>query len=71
LNNGIFYRRAGAGVLAYETSWVEVTNELVAKFWRWEELFSRLQGPGVRICELLVGPPPSQARWADRLAEAA
>jgi hypothetical protein len=24
----------------------------------------------VRICDLLLGPPPSQARWADHLAEA-
>jgi hypothetical protein len=53
-----------------ETSQVEVTNELVAKFQRREELCSRHEGPGVRICDLLLGPPPSQARWADHLAEA-
>jgi hypothetical protein len=28
-----------------------------------------LEGPGVRISNLLIGPPSSQARWADRLAE--
>jgi hypothetical protein len=50
-----------------ETSRVEVMNELVAKFQRWEELCSRLDGPGARICDMLLGPPPSQARWADRL----
>jgi hypothetical protein len=49
---------------------VEVTNELVTIFWRREELYSRLEGPGARICNLLIGPPPSQARWADSLAEA-
>jgi hypothetical protein len=54
-----------------ETSWVEVMNELVAKFWRWEELCSRLEGLGVRIYDLLLGRPPNQARWADHLAEAA
>jgi hypothetical protein len=53
-----------------ETSRVEVTNELVTKFWRREELCSQLEGPGARICNLLLGPPPSQARWADSLAEA-
>jgi hypothetical protein len=53
-----------------ETSRVEVTNELVAKFRRWEELCSRLEGPGARIYDLLLGPPPSQAQWADHLAEA-
>jgi hypothetical protein len=53
-----------------ETSRVEVTNKLVANFWRREELCSRLEGPGVRICDLLLGPPPSQARWGDHMAEA-
>jgi hypothetical protein len=46
-------------------------NELVAKFWRREELCSWLEGPSARICDLLLGPPPSQAQWANRLAEAA
>jgi hypothetical protein len=46
-------------------------NELVAKFWRQEELCLRLEGPGTRICDLLLGPAPSQARWANRLAKAA
>jgi hypothetical protein len=47
-----------------ETSLVEVMNELVAKFQRWEELCSRFEGPGTSICDLLLGLPPSQARWA-------
>jgi hypothetical protein len=50
-----------------ETFWVEVMNELVAKFLRLEELSSRLEGPGRRIYDMLLGPPPSQAPWADRL----
>jgi hypothetical protein len=50
---------------------VEVTNKLVNKFWRLEELCSWLEGPGVRICNLLLGSPSSQVRWADRLDEAA
>jgi hypothetical protein len=44
-----------------ETSRVKVTNELVVKFRRWEELCSWLKGPGMRIYDLLLGPPPSQA----------
>jgi hypothetical protein len=53
-----------------ETSWVDVTNELVAKF-RWlEELCLQLKGPGTRICDLLLRLPPSQVQWADRLDEA-
>jgi hypothetical protein len=53
-----------------ETSQVEVTNDLVAKFRRWEELCSRLEGLAAMICDLLLGLPPSQARWADCLTEA-
>jgi hypothetical protein len=41
---------------------VEVTNELVAEFHLWEELCLRLEGPGMRIYDLLLGPQPSQAR---------
>jgi hypothetical protein len=53
-----------------ETSWVEITNELVAKFWRREELLSRLEGTIAKVCELHLGTPPSQASWAYHLAEA-
>jgi hypothetical protein len=49
---------------------LEVMNDLVAKFWRREELCSWLEGPGVMICDLLLRPLPSQARWANHLAEA-
>jgi hypothetical protein len=59
------------GCLPYETSRVEVMSELTAKFWRTEELCSQLEGPGMRICDLLLEPPPSQARWANYLEEAA
>jgi hypothetical protein len=53
-----------------ETSRVEVMDELVAEFWRLEELCSWLEGPSVRICDPLLGPPLDQAQWADRLDEA-
>jgi hypothetical protein len=54
-----------------ETSRVEIMNELIAKFQKLEELCSRLEGHGKRICRLLLGPPPSHACWADCLEEAA
>jgi hypothetical protein len=53
------------GRLIDETSWVEIMNELTAKFWRLEELCSWLEGPRARICGLLLRPPDSEARWAD------
>jgi hypothetical protein len=34
-------------------------------------LCSRLEGPGTRIYDQLLGPSPGQAGWADRLEEAA
>jgi hypothetical protein len=45
------------GCSADETFWVEVMDELVAEFWRLEELCSWLERPGSRICNLLLGPP--------------
>jgi hypothetical protein len=42
-------------------------NELTAKFQKLEELCSWPEGPGSQICSLLLGPPPDQACWADRL----
>jgi hypothetical protein len=54
-----------------KTSRVEVMNELTANFRRLEELCSRLEGSGVRICDLLLGRPPGRARWADHLDKAA
>jgi hypothetical protein len=41
-----------------ETSRVEVMNELTAKILRLEELCSWLEGPGIRICSLLLSQPP-------------
>jgi hypothetical protein len=38
-----------------ETSWVEVTNELVAKFQRWEELFLRLELTTRRLVDAKLG----------------
>jgi hypothetical protein len=53
-----------------ETFWVEVLDELIAKFQRLEERCSWLEQPGTRIYNLLLGPPLSQARLADLLDEA-
>jgi hypothetical protein len=39
-----------------ETFRVEVMDKLVAKFWRLEELCSRLERPSARIYDLLLGP---------------
>jgi hypothetical protein len=40
-----------------ETLWVEVVDELTAEFQKLEEWCLRLERPGVRICDLLLGPP--------------
>jgi hypothetical protein len=48
-----------------ETFWVEVVDELVAKFRKIEERQSHLERPGTRVCDLLLGPPPGQARLAN------
>jgi hypothetical protein len=50
---------------------VEIVGELVVKFRRLEGLCSWLEWPNTKICDLLLGPPLVQARWADRLDEAA
>jgi hypothetical protein len=39
-----------------ETFRVEVVDEMVAEFWKPEERCSRLEWPGMRICDLLLGP---------------
>jgi hypothetical protein len=59
------------GLSPYETSRVEVMNELATKFQRLEELCSWLEGTDARIYNLLLRPPPGQARWANHLEEAA
>jgi hypothetical protein len=46
-------------------------NELGAKFLRLEESCLWLEEPDARICILLLGPPPGQARWADCREEVA
>jgi hypothetical protein len=40
-----------------KTFWVEVVDALAAEFWKLEEWCSWLKHPGVRICDLLLGPP--------------
>jgi hypothetical protein len=62
---GFVLRRSPA-----ETSRLDVIGDLVAKFWRLDELCSWLERSGVRICDLLLGPPLSLAQWADHLDEA-
>jgi hypothetical protein len=44
-----------------ETLQVEDMDELVAEFQRLEELFSRLERPGTRIYDLVLGLPLGQA----------
>jgi hypothetical protein len=46
-------------------------DDLVDQFQKLEELCSRLEWPCTRIYDLLLGPPPDQARWADRLDDSA
>jgi hypothetical protein len=53
-----------------KTFQVEVVSELVAEFQKLEEWSSFLEQPGVRICDLLLGPPSGRVRLADRLEEA-
>jgi hypothetical protein len=58
------------GLSPDEIFWVEITDKLVSQFWKLEELCSWLEWTSTRICDLLLGPPPHQAQWADRLDEA-
>jgi hypothetical protein len=50
---------------------VGVVGELAAEFQNMGERWSWLERPTVRICDLLLRPPPSRARLANRLDEAA
>jgi hypothetical protein len=49
---------------------VEVVGKLVTKFHKVEHRCSRLELPAPRICDLLLRPPPYQARLADHLDKA-
>jgi hypothetical protein len=53
-----------------ETFQVEVVGELVAEFWKPDKRSSRLEWPGMRTYDLLVGPPPGRARLVDHLDKA-
>jgi hypothetical protein len=44
---------------------VEVVDELVAEFQKQEEQCSRLERPGVRVHDLILGPPSGRAWLAD------
>jgi hypothetical protein len=46
-------------------------SELASQLQRLEELCPRLEGPGERIYDQLLGLSPNQARWTNHLEEAA
>jgi hypothetical protein len=53
-----------------DTFRVEVVSEVATEFQKAEDRRSRLERPAVRVCDLLLGPPPGHTRLADRLYEA-
>jgi hypothetical protein len=57
------------GHLLDKTFYVEIADELVAQFWKLEELCSRLEQPSARICDLLLMLLVDQVRWANHLDE--
>jgi hypothetical protein len=57
------------GHLLDKTFYVEITDELVAQFWKLEELCSRLEQPSARIYDLLLMLLVDQVRWANHLDE--
>jgi hypothetical protein len=52
-----------------DTFCMEVVGVLVAEFQKLEERCSRLERPVVRICNLLLDPPPGQTRPPDSLRQ--
>jgi hypothetical protein len=46
-------------------------DELVTEFRKHEERQSCLEKPGMRVCDLIIGPPSGWAWLADWLEEAA
>jgi hypothetical protein len=52
------------GRLPDETFWAVVVDELVTEFWKLEEWCSRLEQPGVRICDLLLRSPFGRVQLA-------
>jgi hypothetical protein len=44
-----------------KTFWVNVVGELVVEFRKLEELCSRPERLGMRICDLILGPPFGRA----------
>jgi hypothetical protein len=53
-----------------DTFYIEVAGELAVEFWKMEERCLWLERPTVRICDLLLGPPPGWAQPADHLDKA-
>jgi hypothetical protein len=43
-----------------ETFWMEVVDELATEFQKQEEQCSRLERPGARVYDLILGPPSSR-----------
>jgi hypothetical protein len=58
------------GCLPSDTFHVEVVGELAAEFQKMEDQRYQIEQPTARICDLLLGPLPSQARMADHLDQA-
>jgi hypothetical protein len=58
------------GRLPSDSLCLEVATELATKFQKAGDHHSWHEWPAVRIYDLLLGPPPSQAWLADRLDEA-
>jgi hypothetical protein len=58
------------GCLPSDTFHVEVVGELAAEFQKMEDQCYQIEQPTARICDLLLGPLPSQARMADHLDQA-
>jgi hypothetical protein len=52
-----------------EALWVDIVDELVAEFQKQEQQCLCLEKSGVRVCDLILGPPSNWVRLADQLVE--
>jgi hypothetical protein len=52
-----------------ESFLVGIVDELAAKIWKQEEWCSRLEWPGTRVCDLILGLPSDRARLVGQLEE--
>jgi hypothetical protein len=53
-----------------DTFHVDVVGEWATEFQKMEDQRYRIERHAMKICDLLLGPPPDRARLADRLDEA-